>query len=201
MKCKTCTAPLMKLFTSWPFIIIFPCFITQTWAAGLYGNQPPQKHKKKSYYYWFLFQCKLMAQLPVPHLQSRASIFHECLFMSLVQTTETNDFRFPSACFPPVPVNRKHFFTHSFCFEGVTVIFAPKPNAPSVFSAGRNHLTLITWPAGSEAKGFTGLVIYTHLHLNCQLKTWKWCFFISCWLLKSFKWKLFMQAAQICRDR
>lgn len=209
MKRQSCTTPLMKPFThsapSRPFILILFLFhhsFKRGPLVSMVTSHCRNIKKKSCDYYWFLFQCELMAQLLLHHLQSRAFIFQECLFMTRVQTTETET---TSGFFRPVfhqspetgKTAGKHFFTHSFCLEDLTVIVAPKQTAPSLFSAGRNHLTFITWPVGSEAEGFTGLVIYAHLHLSCRLKTWNWCFFIYCWLTKSVKWKLFLQAAQI----
>lgn len=66
---------------------LFPIsLVFQMWDSGLYGNQSPQKYiyKKIVYYYWFWFHSKLMAQLPIPHLQFRVSIYHEYLFMRVI---------------------------------------------------------------------------------------------------------------------
>lgn len=124
MKRQTCTAPLMKLHKQCLQLAIYNHFfpissLFQTWAAGLYGNQPPQKH----FFFKKLLLLLIFVSVQINGTVAGSSSTIQNVHISWMFIYESgsdngnrNDFRFPSAYFPPVPVNRKdgwETFPHS----------------------------------------------------------------------------------------
>lgn len=89
------------------FISISSLF--QTWAAGLHGYQPLQKHKKKELWLLLIFVSVWINGTVAASSSAIQSVHISRMFIydSGSDNGNRNDFRFLSACFPSVPWNRK----------------------------------------------------------------------------------------------